>query len=175
VIRATATIDTDRILGRIDPMIYGQYLEHEQPEHHCIYGAIQDEGPPQSGKDGFRLDVIDLVRELDVPVVRWPGGCFADIYHWEDVPGGYQALCYNEIPTKINWHYLRWVFDTRTRRNTELQVNDLVMDLRNLPVPIYDEAYYGCERLLNFCIDVRTYTPVRNFLWLDSVVVSTDW
>jgi len=109
------------------------------------------------------------------------GTASPDDYHvmhpddWEDVPGGYQALCYNEIPTKINWHYLRWVFDTRTRRNTELQVNDLVMDLRDLPVPVYDEAYYGCERLLNFCIDVRTYAPVRNFLWLDSVVVSADW
>jgi hypothetical protein len=54
-------------------------------------------------------------------------------------------------------------------------VNDLTMDLRDLPVPLYDEPYYGCERLLNFCIDVRTYTNVRNFLWLDSVVVSTDW
>ena len=104
-----------------------------------------------------------------------------DDYHvihpddWEDVPGGNQALCYNEIPTKTNWHYLRWVFDTTTRRNTELQVNDLIMDLRDLPVPVYPEPYYGCERLLNFCIDVRTYTNVRNFLWLDSVVVSADW
>ncbi|MGI8484987.1 MAG: DUF6772 family protein [Thermomicrobiales bacterium] len=94
---------------------------------------------------------------------------------WAEVPGGFQPLCYNEIPTKMNWHYLRWVFDTRTRRNTELQVNDLVMDLRELPVPLYDHSYYGCERLLNFCVDVRTHTDVRNFFWMDSVVVSTDW
>jgi hypothetical protein len=104
-----------------------------------------------------------------------------DDYHtinpedWEDVPGGYQPLSYNEIPTKMNWHYLRWIFDTRARRNTELQVNDLVMDLRDIPVPIYDHAYFGCERLLNFCVDVRTHTDVRNFFWMDSVVVSTDW
>jgi hypothetical protein len=114
-------------------------------------------------------------------MVHFEGVATPDDYHvmhpddWEDVPGGSQALCYNEIPTKINWHYLRWVFDTRTRRNTELQVNDLVMDLRQIPVPLYDEPYYGCERLLNFCIDVRTHTNVRNFLWLDSVVVSADW
>jgi len=94
---------------------------------------------------------------------------------WAEVPGGYQPLCYNEIPTKMNWHYLRWVFDTRTRRNTELQVNDLTMDLRQLEVPLYDHPYWGCERLLNFCVDVRTRTAVRNFLWLDSVVVSVDW
>jgi len=104
-----------------------------------------------------------------------------DDYHvvdpgdWEPVPGGYQPLCYNEIPTKANWHYLRWVFDTRTRRNTELQVNDLTMDLREIPVPIYEHKYWGCERLLNFCLDVRTRRPVRNFLWVDSVVASVDW
>lgn len=94
---------------------------------------------------------------------------------WADVPNGSQPLCYNEIPTKMNWHYLRWVFDTRTRRNTELQVNDLVMDLRELPVPIYDHPYWGCERLLNFCVDVRTHMDVRNFFWMDAVVVSSDW
>jgi hypothetical protein len=114
-------------------------------------------------------------------MVRFEGVDTPEDYHvmhpddWKDVPGGHQALCYNEIPTKTNWHYLRWVIDTRTRRNTELQVNDLVMDLRDLPVPLYDEPYYGCERLLNFCVDVRTHTTVRNFLWLDSVVVSADW
>lgn len=94
---------------------------------------------------------------------------------WAEVPGGHQPLCYNEIPTKANWHYLRWVFDTETRRNRELQVNDLTLDLRDIPVPLYDHPYWGCERLLNFCLDVRTHTNVRNFLWVDSAVVSVDW
>lgn len=94
---------------------------------------------------------------------------------WEPVPGGHQPLCYNEIPTKANWHYLRWVFDTETRRNHELQVNDLTLDLRDIPVPLYEHPYWGCERLLNFCLDVRTHTSVRNFLWVDSAVVSVDW
>ncbi|MAE67386.1 MAG: hypothetical protein CMJ18_24260 [Phycisphaeraceae bacterium] len=94
---------------------------------------------------------------------------------WEEVPGGHFALCHNEVPTKINWHYLRWVFDTEQRRNVELQVNDRVMDLRQIPVPRYDETYYSCDRLLNFLFDVRTYMPVRNFLFLDSVLVSVDW
>lgn len=94
---------------------------------------------------------------------------------WEDIPGGFQPLCYNEVPTKINWHYLRWSFDLRTRRNTELQVNSLTMDLRDIDVPVYPEPYWGLDNLLNFCIDVRTFANVRNFLWLDSVVVSADW
>ena len=94
---------------------------------------------------------------------------------WREVPGGFQPLCFNEIPTKVNWHYLRWSFDTRTRRNTELQVNDLVMDLRDIPVPVYEVTYKGLSHLLNFCIDVRTHRNVRNFLYLDSVLVSVDW
>ncbi|MCC6178901.1 MAG: hypothetical protein IT305_26635 [Chloroflexi bacterium] len=94
---------------------------------------------------------------------------------WQEVPGGDQPLCYNEVPTKVNWHYLRWVFDTRARTNVELQVNDRVMNLREIPVPIYPNRYEGLSGLLNLCFDVRTHSGVRNFLFLDSVVLSVDW
>jgi hypothetical protein len=94
---------------------------------------------------------------------------------WADVPDGQQNLCYNEIPTKINWHYLRYVFDTRAGRNVELQVNNKTMDLRAIPVPQYEHGYWGLERLLNFCVDVRTHRDMRNFLFLDSCLVSVDW
>lgn len=94
---------------------------------------------------------------------------------WAEVPGGHQPLCYNEVPTKVNWHYLRWLWDTSARRNVTLQVNNNVMDLRDLPVPVFDHPYSALSHLLNFCIDVRTHRPVRNFLYLDSIVVSVDW
>ena len=95
---------------------------------------------------------------------------------WKPIPGGDFSLCHNEVPTKINWHYLRWLFDTSRQRNVELQVNDRMMDLRELPVPVYPPGQYqSCDRLLNFCIDVRTHMDVRNFLFLDSVLVSVDW
>jgi hypothetical protein len=94
---------------------------------------------------------------------------------WTEVPGGAQALCYNETATKVNWHYLRWLFDTSRRRNVELQVNELLMDLRDLDVPVYEHTYRGLKHLLNFCIDVRTHSATRNFLYLDSVLVSVDW
>ena len=84
-------------------------------------------------------------------------------------------LCYNEVPTKVNWHYLRWRFDLSTRRNVELQINDRVLDLRNVPVPVRPDAYWGLSRLLNFSLDVRTHTDVRNFLYLDSILISVDW
>jgi len=114
--------------------------------------------------------------------MEWSGAAGpAQDYHvahpddWADVPGGQQTLCYNEVASKINWHYLRWRFDLGTRRSVELQVSDRVMDLREIPVPLYPDAYWGLERLLNFSLDVRTHVPVRNFLFVDSVLVSVDW
>jgi hypothetical protein len=95
---------------------------------------------------------------------------------WREVPGGSMSLAHNEVPTKINWHYLRWLFDTEKRRNVELQVNEHLMDLREIPVPQYPPNYYkSINRILNFCVDVRTHMNVRNFLFLDSVLVSVDW
>ena len=93
---------------------------------------------------------------------------------WLPVPDGHQPLCYNEVPTKVNWHYLRWDFDTRLRRSVELQVNNKVMSLREVPVPVFGHSYKALNRLLNFCFDVRTHRSVRNFLYFDSVVVSFD-
>lgn len=94
---------------------------------------------------------------------------------WVEVPGGHQSLCYNEVPTKVNWHYLRWVFDTAERRNVELQANDRLMDLRDLPVPFYDHGYDALDGLLNFLLDVRTHAATRNFLYVDSALISVDW
>lgn len=86
-----------------------------------------------------------------------------------------QDLCFNEVPTKINWHYLRWQFDTRTRTNVELQVNDVVYDTSTVPVPLYTEKYRALNGLLNFYFSVRTHADVRNFLYVDSALVSIDW
>lgn len=89
--------------------------------------------------------------------------------------GESQSLCYNEVPTKVNWHYLRWQIDTRLQRNVELQVNDQVFDMSDVPVPAYSERYDALSNLLNFYVSTRTHTNVRNFLFLDSVLISVDW
>lgn len=88
---------------------------------------------------------------------------------------GPQELCFNEVPTKVNWHYLRWVFDTDERRNIEIQLNDQTLDMRDLPVPAYEDSYDSLETLLNFSFGVRTHSGRRNFLFLDSVLISVDW
>ncbi|MBD5214382.1 MAG: alpha-N-arabinofuranosidase [Bacteroidales bacterium] len=69
---------TDTIM----PEIYGQFAEHLGT---CIYGGLwvgPDSDIPNT--DGYRNDVLDALRQLHIPVMRWPGGCFADEYHWMD-------------------------------------------------------------------------------------------
>ncbi|WP_086010836.1 alpha-L-arabinofuranosidase C-terminal domain-containing protein [Sciscionella marina] len=83
--------------AEISPLIYGQYLEHLED---CIYPAIWDEQSPQADEHGLRRDVIAAAVELGVPVVRWPGGCFADVYHWQDGIGARA-----ERPVRRNWHW----------------------------------------------------------------------
>lgn len=66
----------------IAPEIYGQFTEHLGS---CIYGGIWvGEESPIPNTSGYRNDVLQAIRDLKVPVMRWPGGCFADEYHWED-------------------------------------------------------------------------------------------
>ena len=69
-----------RALFTRDPMIYGQFLEHF---HRQVYGGVFMPGHPLSDEKGFRTDVIEALRRIRVPIIRWPGGCFVSSYHWE--------------------------------------------------------------------------------------------
>lgn len=71
-------------IGQIDDRIYGSFLEHLG---RAVYGGIYDPGHPQADDMGFRRDVLERVRELGVPVVRYPGGNFVSGYRWEDGTG----------------------------------------------------------------------------------------
>lgn len=53
----------------------------------CIYGGIYDPGNPLSDENGFRKDVLEALKDLDIPVVRYPGGNFCATYHWLDGVG----------------------------------------------------------------------------------------
>lgn len=85
--KASVTVDAGKGYGAIDPAIYGQYLEHVEEKDECIYPAIWDDKSPKSDAMGLRKDVIEVAKDMGVPVVRWPGGCFADVYHWELATG----------------------------------------------------------------------------------------
>jgi alpha-N-arabinofuranosidase len=72
----------------VDRRIFGNFIEHLG---RCIYGGIYEEGSPLSDERGFRRDVLDAVRPLRVPVLRWPGGNFVSGYHWLDGVGPVDA------------------------------------------------------------------------------------
>src|SRR2546425_5909979 len=77
-------IDLERRIGTVDRRIFGQFIEHLG---RCIYGGIYDEGSPLADARGFRTDVLDAVRPLRIPILRWPGGNFVSGYHWLDGVG----------------------------------------------------------------------------------------
>jgi alpha-N-arabinofuranosidase len=78
---AQIKLDLDRTVGTVDPRIFGGFIEHLG---RCIYGGIFEPGSPLADAQGFRRDVLDAVRPLRVPVLRWPGGNFVSGYHWTD-------------------------------------------------------------------------------------------
>jgi alpha-N-arabinofuranosidase len=79
--QARIKIDIDRTIGEIDPLLFGNFAEHLG---RMIYGGIYEEGSPLSDADGYRKDVMDAVRGLDVSILRWPGGNFVSGYNWKD-------------------------------------------------------------------------------------------
>ncbi|KAK7202876.1 glycoside hydrolase superfamily [Myxozyma melibiosi] len=80
-------LDPSRVLGAVDDKVYSGFLEHMG---RCIYGGIVDFDstvPGLTNEKGYRLDVADALKELNMPVVRYPGGNFVSSYHWLDGVG----------------------------------------------------------------------------------------
>lgn len=76
------TLHPGQELGTIHKNIYGHFSEHLG---RCVYGGLfVGEDSPIPNKNGMRADVVEALKAIRVPVLRWPGGCFADEYHWED-------------------------------------------------------------------------------------------
>lgn len=80
--KISIVINADDRLGHISPEIYGHFSEHLG---RCIYNGIYvGENSPIPNTDGIRNDIIEALRNIKAPVFRWPGGCFAEEYHWQD-------------------------------------------------------------------------------------------
>ena len=80
--KISMVINADDRLGHISPEIYGHFSEHLG---RCIYNGIYvGENSPIPNTDGIRNDIIEALRNIKAPVFRWPGGCFAEEYHWQD-------------------------------------------------------------------------------------------
>ena len=92
------TVHGDDRIARVEPELYGHFTEH-------IGGVFYDgiwegENSPVPNIRGLRLELIEKMRQIHAPVIRWPGGCFAEIYNWRDGIGPRENR-----PTRINWWY----------------------------------------------------------------------
>ena len=82
--KARMTLDRAYEIARIDPRLYGSFIEHLG---RGVYGGIYEPGHPTADEKGFRRDVMDMVKKLGVPVIRYPGGNFVSGFNWEDSVG----------------------------------------------------------------------------------------
>ena len=83
--RASVHIDCNHPGASISRNLYGQFSEHLG---RCVYGGLfVGKDSPIPNVNGMRTDVVEALKKLQVPVLRWPGGCFADEYHWRDGVG----------------------------------------------------------------------------------------
>lgn len=82
--KANMIIDRDYEIGEVDKRMFGSFIEHLG---RAVYGGIYEPSHIKADENGFRKDVIDLVKELQIPIVRYPGGNFVSGYNWEDGVG----------------------------------------------------------------------------------------
>ncbi|MBN1300531.1 MAG: hypothetical protein JW995_04885 [Melioribacteraceae bacterium] len=105
---AVIKIDVDRIIGEIDPRIYGVFMEPisfsgrrmglpDTVRFNTLYGNLYDPSSPLADENGFRKDYIDAMKELKITNMRWPGGNFVMGYNWQDGIGPKEKR-----PTRIN-------------------------------------------------------------------------
>lgn len=100
-------------IGTIKPEIYGHFTEH-------IGGVIYDgiyvgKDSPVENVHGFRKFIIDKLKAINAPVVRWPGGCYAEVYDWRDGVG-------EDRPTRINW----WTRHDKRYESNEVGTHEFV-------------------------------------------------
>lgn len=84
MVSARLTIDPQFAVGTVNPRLFGSFVEHLG---RCVYDGIYEPAHPNADADGFRTDVIELVKELGVSTIRYPGGNFVSGFRWEDSVG----------------------------------------------------------------------------------------
>lgn len=94
----TINVDPTRLVADIPERMFGSFVEHLG---RCVYGGIYDPDHPTADEHGFRQDVLDLVRELGVTCVRYPGGNFVSGYNWEDGTGPRE---HRPVRRDLAWH-----------------------------------------------------------------------
>ena len=73
------TFSGKNLIGQANKMIYGHFLEHF---HRQVYGGVYDPSSRFADEDGFRSDVLEALKRIKTPIIRWPGGCYVSAYDW---------------------------------------------------------------------------------------------
>jgi len=142
--RLTARLVMDKSfkVAEVDPRLYGSFVEHLG---RAVYGGVYEPDHPDADEDGFRKDVISMVRELHVPLVRYPGGNFLSGYRWEDGVGPREMR-----PTRLD---LAW----RTTETNEVGTNEFIDWARkvnaevNLAVNLGTRGIDAARNLVEYC------------------------
>jgi alpha-N-arabinofuranosidase len=98
--RASVSLDRAAVVAPVSRRLFGSFVEHLG---RCVYTGIFEPGHPMADADGFRQDVVELVRELGVTTIRYPGGNFVSGYRWEDGVGPREL---RPVRRDLAWHAL---------------------------------------------------------------------
>jgi alpha-N-arabinofuranosidase len=146
MIRAHLTIDPHFSIGPINRRLFGSFVEHLG---RCVYDGIYEPGHPSADEEGFRTDVIELVRELGVSTVRYPGGNFVSGYRWEDGVGPR-----DERPKRLDlaWH---------STETNEIGLDEFASWLKKVDGELMYAVNLGTRGVLE-ALDVLEYANLRS-------------
>lgn len=157
MIRAHLTIDPHFTVGPIDRRLFGSFVEHLG---RCVYDGIYEPGHPTADADGFRGDVVELVRELGVSTIRYPGGNFVSGYRWEDGIGPRE-----DRPRRLDlaWH---------STETNEIGLDEFATWLKKVDGELMYAVNLG-TRGIEAALDVLEYANLRaGTYWSDKRVAN---
>ncbi len=157
MIPARLTIDPAFVVGPVNRRLFGSFAEHLG---RCIYDGIYEPGHPTADADGFRTDVIELVRELGVSTIRYPGGNFVSGYRWEDGVGPRA-----DRPRRLDlaWH---------STETNEVGLDEFADWTRKVGSELMYAVNLGTRGVLE-ALDVLEYANVRSgTAWADARVAN---
>ena len=143
--RAKMVLDKEFQIAPIDKRIYGSFIEHLG---RAVYEGIYQPGHPAADENGFRKDVIELVKELDVPIIRYPGGNFVSNFYWEDSVGPVE-----ERPHRLE---LAW----RSLEKNEIGLNEFSKWAEKVNSDVMMAVNLGTRGISDAC-NLLTYTIIE--------------
>ena len=144
MIHARLTIDPHFTVGPVNRRLFGSFVEHLG---RCVYDGLYEPGHPAADENGFRSDVVDLVRELGVSAIRYPGGNFVSGYRWEDGVGPR-----DERPRRLElaWH---------STETNEIGLDEFATWLELVDAELMYAVNLGTRGVLE-ALDVLEYTNI---------------